>query len=69
METQPQRIMGEWDEIEFPNVSEGFDAIYQVTDDRVGLRMDPPRPELPDQARAELAEETERTRQEEGSAD
>ncbi len=65
LENQSQCIMEERDELEFPNVSEGFDAIYQVTDDGVELRMDPPKPELPTQARAELAEEAKQMRQEE----
>lgn len=52
-------------EIEFPNVAEGFDSIYEVTDGVIKLRMEPPRPEILDKARKELEEETERIRAEE----
>ncbi len=62
METQSQRIRGEREDLEFPNVSEGFDVIYQVTDGVAEPRMDPPKPGLPEQARAELVEEAERMR-------
>lgn len=41
-------------EIEFPNVVEGIDAIYEVIDGVVRLRIDPPRPEILESAREEL---------------
>lgn len=44
---------------EFPNVAEGIDTIYEVVDGNIKLRMDPPRPEILEQAREELAQETE----------
>ncbi len=46
-------------EIEFPNPAEGIDRIYEVTDGVVTLRMDAPRPEILEMARAELAQEAE----------
>lgn len=64
LEKQTQRIMGERAALEFPNVSEGFDAIYQVTNGVTESRLDPPEPELPERARAELAEEAERLQRE-----
>ena len=48
------------DEIEFPNVAEGIDRIYEVVDGNVELRMDLPRPEILEVARAELVEEAQR---------
>lgn len=47
-------------EIEFPNVEEGIDAIYEVVDGEVRLRIDPPRPEILESAREELAKEGEK---------
>lgn len=47
-------------EIEFPNVAEGIDAIYEVTDGEIVLRMEPPRPEIVEKAREELKQEAER---------
>ena len=47
-------------EIEFPNVEEGIDAIYEVVDGEVRLRMDPPRAEILESAREELAKEGEK---------
>ncbi len=64
LEGHLRRLSEERDDMEFPNVSEGFDAIYQVTGDVTKPRLDPPKPELPAQARAELAEEAERLRRE-----
>ena len=52
-------------EIEFPNVAEGIDAIYEVVDGEVRLRMDSPRPEIAEIARKELTEEADRIRIEE----
>lgn len=48
--------------IEFPNVVEGIDAIYEVVDGEVRLRMDPPRPEALESARQELLKENEAIR-------
>lgn len=60
MEDCFQRIQRERAAIEFPNVSEGFDAIYEVIDGEARLRMDTPRPEILETARAELVEEAEK---------
>ena len=43
------------EQIEFPNVAEGFDRIFVVADGEVKLRMEPPRPEILEPAREELA--------------
>lgn len=53
------------DEIEFPNPAEGIDSIYEVSDDGVKLRMDPPLEEqfLTD-ARKQIAEEREHVEKE-----
>lgn len=48
--------------IEFPNVAEGIDTIYEVVDGDVRLRMDPPKPEILKTAREELLEESETIR-------
>ena len=48
------------DEMEFPNVAEGIDRIYEVVDGNAVLRMDLPRPEILEVARGELVEEAER---------
>lgn len=50
------------EDIEFPNVSEGIDAVFEVVDKEIRLRMDPPKPEILELARKELAEEDERIR-------
>ena len=44
-------------QMEFPNPAEGFDAIFEVVDDEIILRMDDIRPEIVKQARQELTEE------------
>ena len=49
-------------EFEFPNPSEGFDAIYEVINGEVHLRMDQEKPEILEQARKEFLEEAERIR-------
>lgn len=49
-------------EIEFPNIAEGMDSIYEVVDGKVKLRMDPPRPEILEAVRKELAKEREKIR-------
>lgn len=43
--------------IEFPNPSEGFDAIYEVIDGAIKLRMDKPTPEIVEPAREEIKKE------------
>lgn len=43
--------------IEFPNTAEGIDAIYEVADGEIRLRMEPARPEILASARKELEEE------------
>lgn len=50
------------EQIEFPNVAEGFDRIFVVTDGEVKLRIEPPRPEILEPAREELAKEAEESR-------
>lgn len=50
--------------IEFPNVAEGMDRIYEVVDGEIRQRHDPPTPEILETARKELAEEAERIRAE-----
>ena len=50
---------------EFPNPSEGWDAIYVVNGDKISLKMDPPNPDIVQKAREELAEESERLVKEE----
>ena len=53
------------DEIEFPNLTEGFDFIYEVSDDGVKLRTDPPFDEnFLMEARKQIAEEKERIEKE-----
>lgn len=47
-------------DMEFPNPAEGFDAIYEVRDDKIILRMDDPKPQIVEMARMELAEEADR---------
>lgn len=59
-----QRYKKEAGIIEFPNVSEGIDAIYEVIDGEVKLRMDPPRPEICESAKQALAEESARIQSE-----
>ena len=55
-----QRYKEDADGIEFPNVAEGIDAIYEVKDGKVTLRMEPPRPEILEKAWEELKQEAER---------
>lgn len=52
-------------DMEFPNPVEGFDAIYEVVDGGISLRMDAPLPGLVEQAKKELTEESERIQKEE----
>lgn len=49
-------------EIDFPNVSEGFDSIYAVVDGEVRLEMNPPIPEILETGRNELIKEKEKLR-------
>lgn len=51
-------------QMEFPNPAEGFDAIFEVVDDEIILRMDDIKPEIVKQARRELTEEDTRIRRE-----
>lgn len=51
-------------QMEFPNPAEGFDAIFEVVDDEIILRMDDIKPEIVKQARQELTEEDTRIRRE-----
>ena len=44
-------------QMEFPNPAEGFDAIFEVVDGEIILRMDDIKPEIVKQARQELMEE------------
>lgn len=52
-----QRYKNDEKEIEFPNVAEGIDTIYEVLDGQARLRMDSPKPEILELAREELAKE------------
>lgn len=52
------------EEIEFPNAAEGMDRIYEVVDGEIRQRHDPPKPEILETARKELAEEAARIRAE-----
>lgn len=47
-------------QIEFPNPAEGIDRIYEVEGDVITLRMDPPKYEIVENAKEELAEEAAR---------
>ena len=56
-------------EIEFPNPIEGFDSIYEVSDDGIRLRMDPPLEEqFLKEAKKQIAEERERIEKEDEKA-
>lgn len=57
-----QRLKANAKEIEFPNLSEGFDKIYEVIDGNIRLRMDAPKPEIVDGAHKELNEEAQQMR-------
>lgn len=59
-----QRLKNEAEQIEFPNLIEGFNSIYEVADNVVKLRMDEPKPEIVEPARKELFEESEKLRKE-----
>lgn len=52
--------------IEFPNMAEGMDRIYEVVDGEIRQRHDPPKPEIVETAREELAKEADRIRAEDG---
>ena len=49
-------------EMEFPNVAEGIDEIYEVVDSEIRLRVELPRYEILEPAREELAKEGEKIR-------
>lgn len=53
------------EEIEFPNPSEGFDQIYEVTDNEIRLRMDAVKTEIVEIAHKELGEEAKQMKLEE----
>lgn len=55
-------------DLDFPNLIEGFDKIYEVTDDDIRLRTDPLKPEIIDAAHKELKEEAQRMKKEEEEA-
>ena len=55
-------------DLDFPNLAEGFDKIYEVTDDDIRLRIDPLKPEIVDAAHKELKEEAQRMKKEEEEA-
>lgn len=59
------RLKKDAEQIEFPNPSEGFDQIYEVTDNEIRLRMDAIKTEIVENAHKELSEETKRMRLEE----
>lgn len=59
-----QRLKTEAEQIEFPNLIEGFDSIYEVVDDVIKLRMDEPKPEIVELARKEILEDAEELRKE-----
>lgn len=63
-----QRYKRDASAIEFPNAAEGIDAIYEVVDDEIRLRMDAATPEILDPAREELRKESEKIRMEEEKA-
>lgn len=63
-DSQIDQLMSIMDFIDFPNPSEGFDAIYEVIDGEPVLKMDEPRPEIVTEAWKELNEEAEKLRQE-----
>ena len=52
-----EHMKREAENIEFPNPSEGFDAIYEVIDGVIKLRMDKPTPEIVEPAREEIRKE------------
>ncbi len=58
-EIEIEGLVEQLDFIEFPNPSEGFDAIYEVVDGKPILKMEEPRPEIISEAWKELNEEAE----------
>ena len=52
-----ENMKKEAENIEFPNPSEGFDAIYEVIDGAIKLRMNKPTPEIVEPAREEIKKE------------
>lgn len=55
-----QSYKNQVEEIEFPNPAEGIDKIYEVSNEEIRERMDPPKPEILEPAREELKLEAER---------
>ncbi len=55
-------------DLDFPNLAEGFDKIYEVTDDDIRLRTDPLKQEIVVAAHKELKEEAQRMKKEEEEA-
>ena len=67
VERSPESYRRDREQLEFPNIIEGFDAIYEVSDKGVTQRNDPPAgEEVLVQARKELADEMEEIRREDG---
>ena len=56
------------EELEFPNVAEGIDEIYEVVDGEIRARRNPPAPDIVEPARKELRQEEERVRKKEAEA-
>ena len=56
-----EKMKKEAENIEFPNPSEGFDAIYEVIDGAIKLRMNKPTPEIVEPAREEIKKERQQT--------
>lgn len=55
-----ENLRDEYAQLEFPNPAEGFDEIYEVTDEGPVLKMSEPTPEIVTKAREELAAEARR---------
>ncbi|MBQ8040970.1 MAG: AAA family ATPase [Lachnospiraceae bacterium] len=60
LENQFKHHKSSLEEIEFPNIAEGMDRIYEVLDEKVILRDDPAKPEILETARKELQDEVKR---------
>ena len=54
-----ENVLHQAEDLEFPNPAEGFNAIYEVTDEGIRFRMDTPDNSILRNSRAELAEEQE----------
>ena len=64
MQQSLQSLKEDAKRIEFPNIAEGIDVIYEIVDGEIRSRMDSPKAGIPDIARKELQEESERIRKE-----